>query len=251
MPKLIVANWKMNPQSEQEAIRLARASDAKNVVICPPFPFLPAVKKVLKRAALGAQDVFWKPHGAYTGEVSPLMLKNSNVAYVIVGHSERRKYLNETDEMVNKKLLAVVSLGLTAILCVGDDMSIRRKGSRAVEAYIRNQITKALRGVPRREYPHIVFTYEPSWAISTSHSVKSRDNADKPEDAMKMIRFMRNLLAARYLIKNSCVIYGGSVNQQNAKAFLLYTEIDGALVGGASLNAGEFKKIIKIASQKA
>ena len=240
VPKLLVANWKLNPQIEAEAVRLARASDAKNIVIAPPFPFLVAVGKALKRATLGAQDVFWKLHGAYTGGVSPLMLRALGVRYVIVGHSERRA-LGETDTMVNKKARAALRAGLAPILCVGEPLAVRRKGLAAAKRFVAHQLRADLRGVsPSSVISHqsSVVAYEPLWAIGTGR-------AATPADAAEMAEFIKGLLVKSYKLKVS-VLYGGSVNVRNAGAFLAEPAIDGALVGGASLQAAEFRKMISI-----
>ena len=257
MKKLIVANWKMNPQTHREAEQLARgvsetARKVKGVtvVLCPPFVWLTDLShKPLAGVKFGAQDVFWEERGAFTGEVSPTMLKKSGVEYVIIGHSERRRWLYETDEMVNKKVLAALRAGLNVILCAGESASVRKKGMGAAKHYVREQLRKDLKGVsPASFKSDLIIMYEPIWAISTARSVRSQDNADTPGDAVHMISSMRNFLRSRFHIKRIRVIYGGSVNPQNAHGFLTPKEIDGALVGGASLKAKEFSQIVRIAS---
>jgi triosephosphate isomerase len=239
MQKLIVANWKLNPSAETEAVRLARGSDAKNAVICPPFPFLGSVKKVLRRAKLGAQDVFWETKGAFTGEVSPEMLKKFGAQYVIVGHSERR-HLGETDEMVNKKVLAALRAELSVILCVGEPKSVRRKGIAAAKQYVAAQLKKDLAGTKsyKLKTNSLIIAYEPIWAIGTGVP-------DKPEESAAMAAFIK--LKAKSLKLKARVLYGGSVKPSNAKAFLSQKEIGGALVGGASLNAKSFRAILRAA----
>ena len=138
MNKILAFNWKMNPATLKEAIGLAKASDYNGVIIMPPFLFIEEIGKVLKRANLGAQDLSWEEKGAFTGEVSAEELKNLGVEYVIVGHSERRKKLNETDVMINKKVLAALKAGLKVILCIGEDLKIRQRGEKAVEKFIGN-----------------------------------------------------------------------------------------------------------------
>ena len=224
-----MANWKLNPTSEVEAIKLAKAEDFKNVIIAPPFPFLKSVGGFIRNADLGAQDVFWKEEGAYTGEVSASQLKSLGVNYVIIGHFERRA-LGETDEIVNKKIKAALQAGLKIILCVGENWSIRRKGLAAAKKFVKNQLQKDLGGIK-----NLIVAYEPVWAIGTGKS-------DKPSETVEMVKFIKKILNAK-------VLYGGSVNSKNAKSFLDKKEISGALVGGASLNAKEFKKIIRIASE--
>jgi len=234
MKKLIVANWKMNPQTEQQAIRLARAEDQKGVVICPPFPFLDGVKGKLKKADLGAQDLFWEDPptggGPYTGEVSVLMLKRLGARYVIIGHSERRRWLGETDEMINRKVVSAARGGLKVILCVGEPLSVRKKGLYAAKQFVKSQLRKNLKSVRSP----VIIAYEPIWAIGTG-------KPDRPEDTLTMVRFIKGVAGS------SCrVLYGGSVTSQNVKSFLCYKEMYGALVGGASLKAQEFRKIITI-----
>ncbi|MBI3589261.1 MAG: triose-phosphate isomerase [Candidatus Liptonbacteria bacterium] len=247
MNKLIVANWKMNPSSESEAIQLAKASDEKGVVVCPPFPFLGAVKNALRKADLGAQDVFWQnpiPGGAFTGEVSISMLKKIGASYVILGHSERRNYLGETDEIINQKVKSALAFGLKVILCVGESLSTRREGLSQAESFVKNQITKDLKGIPSSviSSKSLVIAYEPIWAIGTG-------KADKPEDSASMAAYIKDFLKPKTSNLKPNVLYGGSVTSLNAARIFEHQEIDGALVGGASLKTEEFKKIIKIASK--
>jgi triosephosphate isomerase (TIM) len=250
MSKLLVANWKLNPQTEREAVALARAEDAKGVVICPPFPFLSVVKKAVRHASLGAQDVFWDGPpaggGAYTGGVSPVMLKKLGVEYVIIGHSERRA-LGETDAAVNKKVKAALAVGLKVILCVGEPAPVRKKGIAAAQKFVAKQLKADLAGIKltSKRANELTIAYEPIWAISTSRSAKSRDNADTPESVVAMAAFIKNLLHSTFYILHSSILYGGSVTSRNVRDFLYYKELNGALVGGASLQAGEFKKIIE------
>ena len=255
MKKLVVANWKENPESERDAVSLAKriekgiSKSGKNeVVIAPPFPFLSAVEKVFKRVKLCAQNVFWENKGAYTGEVSPTMLKNSGVEYVIIGHSERRR-LGETDEMLNKKVKASLKAGLKVILCVGEherkrDLGFRIYELRKAQNYVKWQLEKDLKNIPKSKFLNhksLIVAYEPVWAISTNKN----SNADTPENALEMIKFIKKFCYSQFAIRNLPVLYGGSVTSQNAKSFLQYKEIDGALVGGASLKAEEFGKIVK------
>lgn len=228
MKKILFANWKMNPLSEQEAVKLARASDFKNAVIIPPFVFLKSVKNVLKNASLGAQDAFFEEKGAFTGEVSPMMLKKLGVRYVIVGHSEHRR-LGESDEMIAKKVKAGIHAGLKVILCVGEPLSVYKKGKRAMEEFIKKQ----LRFI--KDKKNLIVAYEPIWAVGTGK------NAD-PEDAVHMAQFIKNIVSVP-------VLYGGSTNSKNAKSFLEKKEIAGFLIGGASLNGKEFQKMINVAER--
>lgn len=244
MRKLIVANWKMHPVAVRQAVGLARASDTRGVVIAPPFPFLEVVGKVLRHAALGAQDIFWAARGAFTGEVSPTMLKAFGVRYVIIGHSERRA-LGETDTMVARKVTAALGAGLAVILCVGEPWDVRRKSFAAAKRFVVRQLRADLRGIGSSVVSRqsLVIAYEPVWAIGTGR-------ADKPADAATMAQFIRkSLVVSRKLSVR--VLYGGSVNTRNAHAFLARREIDGALVGGASLKPVEFKKIVEVAGKVA
>ena len=245
MKKLIVANWKANPDSVRRAVSLAFAieSSAKysknKIVIAPPFPFLAAVKKVLRRVKLGAQNVSENYHGPYTGEVTAEELKDLGVSYVIVGHSERRS-LGETDLIINKKIKAAIKKNLKVILCVGEPWSVRKKGIRAAEKFVREQLQKDLKGIEnwKLKIENLIVAYEPVWAIGTGR-------ADKPQDAIQMIRFIKKFLNPKSYILNPKVLYGGSVTAKNAAKFLNQKEIDGALVGGASLKPKKFQKIIQ------
>lgn len=241
MKKLIVANWKSNPASFREAIKLAKASDFKPVVLAPPYVYLQTISWILKKATLGAQDVFWEVNGPYTGEITPTQLKNLKVKYVIVGHSERRRHLKETDAMINLKVKAARKAGLKVILCVGEDWLTRRKGITAAKKYIANQLKKDLAGIRNSKLRtrNLVIAYEPLWAIGTG-------KADKPKDSIAIISYIKESLATYYKLPTTKVLYGGSVNSKNAVGFLKPEEIDGALVGGASLKPKEFKSIIKI-----
>ncbi len=252
MKKLIVANWKMDPQTYREAERLARAVSKtaerhKNVkvVLCPPFVWLTDLSHRRPRGVeYGAQDTFWESKGPFTGEVSPAMLKKSGVEYVIIGHSERRRWLNETDEMVNKKVLAALKAGLKVILCVGEPFVVRKRGTAAVLRHVRRQLAHAVKNIPKEKRGRIVIAYEPIWAISTSDV----GIPCSPFEAERMVRACAAYLANKENFRDVRGIYGGSVNARDVKSYLDMEYIDGALVGAASLKAAEFKKIIKVAS---
>ena len=241
MPKLIIANWKENPRTEGEALRLfrevakERSSKKVDVVVCPPLVYLERLSEVRRRekklrVVLGAQDVFWKEKGPYTSEVGPKMLQSLGVQYVIVGHSERRKWLKETDAMINKKIRLALKDGLEIILCVGESLSVRRKGIAASRKFVADQLRKDLRGIGFSARKRVAVAYEPVWAIGTGHY-------DKPNDARAMAGFIKKRLPTK-------VLYGGSVDSKNIVNYVQWREIDGALVGGASLRAAEFKKIV-------
>lgn len=245
--KIIIGNWKMHPASVREAEQLAadvcRHLPAGNavVVIAPPFPFLRSVAALFnaKRGApaLGAQDVFWENAGAYTGEVSPLMLKKLGVRYVILGHSERRQYQAETNAMVNKKLLSSLKHGLSAVLCVGE----RERGSNGgFPPEVKEELIEGLRGAPRTRLDKLIIAYEPIWAIGKGKK------ADTPDDFFAMIIYIRRTLfdvVGRRLAERVPIIYGGSVNAENAASFLTVDGASGVLVGRASLDPSEFARI--------
>lgn len=238
MNKTIIANWKLNPSSPVDAEKLAKESDIKDLVIAPPFPFLEFVAAIIKKATLGAQDLFWEDSGAYTGEVSGAQLKAMEVEYVIIGHSERRMNLGETDEMVAKKVAVAVKDGLIPILCVGETRAQKDKNKavEVVEQEVRIGLSRVA-GITSE----IVIAYEPIWAIGTGIP-------DTAENMLKMVKLIKEV-AGRVDVRNTRCIYGGSVNSKNAEEFLKHKEIEGALVGGASLKAEEIKSIVKIASK--
>lgn len=250
MIKFLIANWKMNPQSFDEAKSILKAvlrqsfSNKKiKTIICPPFIWLkPLFDFSQNKIDFGAQNVFWEEAGAFTGEISPKMLKSIGVKYVILGHSERRKNLAETDEMINKKIKQVLKNNLIPILCVGEDFKIRKRGIAESKKFVLNQIKKDLDGIGGGDKNlKIILAYEPIWAISTS----GIGIADTPPNASLMIEFIKNNLKKTGW-KNYFVLYGGSVNSGNVLEFLKEKNIDGALVGGASIRADEFKKMIQI-----
>jgi triosephosphate isomerase len=227
MKPLIIANWKCNPKTRKEAELLFNGvrNGVKNtkkaeVVIAPPFIWLP----ILKGMVLAAQDCAWEECGPYTGEVSPQMLKGFGVKYVIVGHSERRIHLKETDEMINKKLKVVLKNNLIPILCVGE-----KKGENS-EKVISWQLKEDLKGISPKDLKKIIVAYEPVWAIGTGDFCK-------PEKAKKALAFIKKKI-------NTRILYGGSVNSKITKDYMK-VDYDGLLVGGASLNAEEFIKIVK------
>lgn len=251
--KLLVANWKENPKTEREALRLFRAvvkGKRKNVevVLCPPFIYLEEIHDAFKKMgeaphlALGAQDVFWEEGGPYTSEVGPKMLRALGVRYAIVGHSDRRRWLKETDAMINKKVKRALRDGLTVILCVGEPLAVRKRGMSAVRKFVAGQLAKDLRNVPTAVLRRLVVAYEPIWAIGTGRY-------DNPKDASEMATFIKNSLIKTHRLRPR-VLYGGSVNGKNTAHYVQYKSVDGALVGGASLNAQKFKKIIAAAKLK-
>ena len=258
MKKIIALNWKMNPSSLKETQKIA--SIFKNlkfkienlkIIICPPFVYLDYFSNFLQttKITLGAQDLFWKNpprqlagDGAYTGEISGSMLKNLDVKYVIVGHSERRKWLDETDEIVNKKIESAIKAGLKVILCIGENAQIRKKGLKAVKLFIKTQLQKDLRDLKAKSFKlkaNLVIAYEPIWAIGTGKYCN-------PKDALEIIKFIKQILNAEPYALTPKILYGGSVNSKNILDFIKYPEIDGVLVGGASVDLKELKNIFKL-----
>lgn len=251
MPKLIVANWKENPRTEAQALALFRAiakmrrPKKTEVVICPPSIYMERLSAARRRekknkVALGAQDVFWKEKGPYTSEVGPAMLRSLGVRYVIVGHSERRKWLKETDAMINKKIKLALVDGLKVILCVGEALAVRKKGIAAAQRFVAGQLKYDLEGISdvQRNSRNIVIAYEPVWAIGTGRY-------DDPRDAAAMADFIKGRVKKAHHM-NPRLLYGGSVDGGNIGDYIQYKGIDGALVGGASLKTKEFKKIINL-----
>ena len=239
MAKILIFNWKMNPASLKEALVLAKISDQKNIVVAPPFIFIEEVEKKLKKAKLGAQDLFWEAGGAFTGEISPKELKRLGVQYVIVGHSERRHKLGETEEVIAKKAAAAVRGGLTPVLCVGETFTEKHTGQK--EAVLRRQLKKGLSLLKsyKLQATSLLIAYEPVWAIGTGHP-------ETPESALETIKYIKKLLANSYYLLDTKVLYGGSVNSKNLLNYIGYKEVDGALVGGASLKKEEIKKMIQL-----
>lgn len=241
---LIVANWKMNPQTPQKAEELFEAVargvkgiKQKNteVVVCPPFVYLSALKRYNhKTVTLGAQDCFWEERGPYTGEISPIMLKKAGCRYVIIGHSERREYLKETDAMCNKKILASVQRGLHMVFCVGE-----KKGQQ-LEHILSRQLERGLKKFPFGKRNLLTLAYEPVWAIGTG-------DACKPENAYVAKTMMRKIIARifnRSFAKELRIIYGGSVESGNAAAYISESQMQGFIVGHESLDIKEFTAII-------
>ena len=248
---LVVANWKMNPATLDTARKLfidtrklTRNITDVEIVVVPPFPYLADMYKLTKRGHIlvGAQDSFYKPKGPYTGEVSLSMLKSVGVSYVIVGHSERRA-LGETNEDVNQKAIAVIKNGMTAIVCVGEK---QRDSHGHYFTAVERQLRTALNGLSHAKLKELVIAYEPVWAISKGDG---RGHTATHEDAHEMKLFIRKILVDRFgrsAISKVRILYGGSVNEKNAHDFIDSGEMDGYLIGGASLRSGEFSEIVQI-----
>lgn len=247
MKLLIVANWKCNPQTLKGAKLLFNSvkrgfKNIRNVevVICPPFVYLSSIKHQASSIKLGGQNCFWKARGGpFTGEVSPKQLSNLGCKYVILGHSGRRNWFGETDEMVNKKIKVAILAKLNPIFCIGETEEEREKGQ--ILNILKSQIEKGLKKIPKKEIKKITIAYEPTWAIGTG----------KPcdiEEAQKMGLLIRKTMARKYslaIAKKIRILYGGSVNSKNARAYIKEAGFQGLLIGGASLNPQEFIKILR------
>jgi len=237
MKKIIVANWKSNPSEEKQAVELAKASDYKHFIICPPLIFLSAVESVLRQASLGSQNVFWKEDGPYTGEASINQLKKKKIKYVIIGHSERRLHLNELDDLINKKIKACLKHKLIPILCLGEkDKKAGLKGLKFARNFVSRQLIAALSGISFQKDNQLMVAYEPVWSIGGNQ-------ADESARSAVIMGYLRDFLRSKFSFKRAKLLYGGSINSQNIKQFLTYDSIDGALVGSASLSVSEIRKI--------
>ena len=244
--KVIAGNWKMN-MLPNEAIKFIEeltplVKDTENeVILCVPYTdlFYALLTAQGTNIKIGAQNMHFEEKGAYTGEVSGKMLKAINVEYVIIGHSERRQYFNETDETVNKKIKAAFANELKPIVCVGETLEQREEGKTA--KIITNQTELALEGLTKEQVKNTIIAYEPIWAIGTGKTATS-------EDANNSIKEIRNKIAQIYgqeIASRVIIQYGGSVKSTNAKELFSMSDIDGGLVGGASLKAEEFSKIVQ------
>ena len=240
--KVIAGNWKMN-MLPNEAIDFINAlapavKDTNNeTILCVPYTdlFYSLLTVQETNIHIGAQNMHWEENGAYTGEVAPEMLKCINVEYVIIGHSERRQYFNETDETVNKKIKSALRHELKPIVCVGETLEERESGS--AEEVVTMQISKALEGLTIENLQNIIIAYEPIWAIGTGKTATS-------EDANNMCKIIREKIKQQFQSEDITILYGGSVKSANAKELFTMSDIDGGLVGGASLKADEFSKIV-------
>jgi triosephosphate isomerase len=249
--KLIAGNWKMNktvPETENLLRDLKNALQAKpvngvDILVCPPFTSLVPAKNALGSGArkiyLGAQNMSEHDDGAYTGEISVGMLKAAGCEYVILGHSERRQYFKESDELINKKAKKALSAGLNAILCVGETLAEREGG--ITNEVLTKQAKGVLFGLSAAEMEHVVIAYEPVWAIGTGKTATS----EQANDAHKLIRGLVAGLFGAQAAGKVVIQYGGSVNAGNAAQLLHQSDIDGALVGGASLKVDSFMSIIE------
>jgi len=246
----------MNPPKLKEALSIFdfTAEEAKNnnkaeIIICPPFTYLNAISIKLSEKKgntgdnikIGAQNCFWETEGAYTGEISPIMLRNINCEYVILGHSERRDNLNENDEMINKKIKAALNAGLKVIFCVGEK---ERDENKNYLNFLRGQIEKGLYGIRAEELKNIIMAYEPRWAISAARNSKADDPNNLPPILNLIKETFLNLFSGEKTF-DTPILYGGSVLSANFREFLKVDGLAGFLIGGASLKKEELKEILE------
>ena len=241
---IIAGNWKMH-KTIAEALEFVNEvkdrvnNDKVEAVICAPFTLLKDLKQATKgtNIKIGAQNMHFEEKGAFTGEISPLMLKELDMDYVVIGHSERRQYFNETDETVNKKVLKALEVGIDPILCVGETLEGREAGN--TKDVCKVQVEKALENVSKEDLAKVVIAYEPVWAIGTGKTATS-------EDANDVIAYIREVVANLYgeLANEVRIQYGGSVKPSNVAEIMNQSDIDGALVGGASLEANDYVELV-------
>jgi triosephosphate isomerase len=245
--KVMAANWKMYKTPDQagdffrEFLPLVAGYDRDEIVVCPPFLDIPAAIEAAKgsQVAIGAQDLHWEKEGAYTGEICSTMLLAVGVTHVIIGHSERRQYFGETDDVVNLKLKTALGTGLTPIVCVGEVLEEREAG--LTEDVLRRQCLRAFHAISGKKASKMVVAYEPVWAIGTGKTATPQMAAD----AHGLIRAEAAKAFGQEFAEQLRILYGGSVKPENAKALMAETEIDGALVGGASLDPKSFAAIVR------
>ena len=242
---IIAGNWKMNNTNAGTKVLLTELAplvkDAKcEVVVCVPFTDIDTARKAIRgtKIKLGAQNVHWAPKGAFTGEISAEMLKELKVEYVIIGHSERRQYFGETDASVNARVKAAVGAGLKAIVCVGETLEEREAGK--TNEVVTRQINGAFEGLEKIALKSIVVAYEPVWAIGTGKTATAEDANNTIAVIRKAIRKLYGRTAANAMR----IQYGGSMNPKNASELMAMPEIDGGLIGGASLKAEDFAKVV-------
>ena len=247
--KLIAGNWKMNKTAAdgasltKEIVEQVGRETAVDIVVCPPFTALESVRHVLEGQAvkLGAQNMHAEKNGAFTGEISAEMLRAHSVTHVILGHSERRQYFGETDALVNKKVLAALANELRPILCVGETL-VEREGGKTLDV-VRTQTEAALAGVKPEQITSVIIAYEPVWAIGTGKVATTA----QAQEVHAFIRGLLNSLYGATLAAKVRILYGGSMKPSNAPELLAQPDIDGGLIGGASLEAKSFVELIKSA----
>lgn len=249
-PKFVAGNWKMYPTSATAAIELAGAvarglgnEQRIRVAVCPPFPYLAQVGDALRGSpvALGAQNCYTEKEGAFTGEVSPAMLLDVGCRYVILGHSERRHKLGESDEFINQKVRIALATGLHVILCIGETLEQRQANQ--TEGVLDLQVTKGLAGIAEGDIARLTLAYEPVWAIGTGHNATPQ----QAQDAHAFIRRRVGQIVGEKAAQALPIQYGGSVKPENAASLFAQPDVDGGLIGGASLKADTFLAIVRAA----
>ncbi|MCK4912368.1 MAG: triose-phosphate isomerase [Candidatus Omnitrophica bacterium] len=244
---VIAGNWKMN-KTISESIELVNGLKRElidiqevEIIVCPVYTALSDISDLIvdSNIFLGAQNVYWKTSGAFTGEISPLMLKDVGCKYAIIGHSERRKYFNESDQSVNKRIKAALREGLTPIFCVGETLE-EREANKTTDV-VKRQLSEGLEGLEKEALLNLIIAYEPVWAIGTGKTAT-------PEQAQEIHGFIRSWLVencSEEVAESLRILYGGSVKETNIKELMQQNDIDGALVGGASLDSSSFVGIVK------
>ncbi|AIF44102.1 triose-phosphate isomerase [Virgibacillus sp. SK37] len=248
MRKTVIAgNWKMNKVISEaksfmdEVVKKAPDSDKVEMIVCPPFPFLSSLVEQAEgtNVMVAAQNMHFEESGAFTGEVSPLMLKDLGVTHVVLGHSERREYFAETDETVNKKVHAAFKQSLTPIVCVGE--TLEQREANETMNHVEDQVKEALKGLSEEQIAETIIAYEPIWAIGTGKTASS-------EEANEVCTHIRNVIkkiTSEEIAEKVIIQYGGSVKPANIDELLSQSDIDGALVGGASLEADSFLQLVE------
>lgn len=251
---IVIANWKMNINQrdiDRLVVQLKGLPDdvvnKLDIAVCPPFVYLQHTLNLIQGSFIkaGSQNIFWEERGAFTGEVSGQMVTELGAQYVILGHSERRKYFGETDEVINKKIKISLKNHLTPIVCIGENLEQKNQG--LTKKVVEDQLMATSQDLTGYELKKIIFAYEPVWAISTSEENKE-GKADNPEETQVIHKYIKKLIGGCYsqdVARHAKTIYGGSVNLENIAAFAKMPDIDGVLVGSASLSPFKFTKIIE------
>ncbi|MDY0408858.1 triose-phosphate isomerase [Virgibacillus soli] len=244
---VIAGNWKMNKVSQEvtqfvdEIVSKIPTSENVEAIVCAPFPYLAKLVEQTEGTALkvSAQNMHFENEGAFTGEVSPIMLKDIGVTHVVLGHSERREYFAETDETVNKKVHAAFNHGLTPIVCVGE--TLEQREANETKAHVEKQVKQAILGLTEAQVAETIIAYEPIWAIGTGKTASSAD----ANEVCAHIRQVINEVTSEKTAQEVVIQYGGSVKPANVDELLAQSDIDGALVGGASLEADSFLQLVE------
>lgn len=248
--KIIIGNWKMNlnlADAQDLVFKLKnefKGKDSVDIAICPPYIYLLTLFNILKGSNIqvGAQNMFYKDEGAYTGEISPKMLSDLQIKMVIIGHSERRQFFHETDSEVNLKIKSALKAGFTPVFCVGEDLETREKGQ--ANNWVKKQVLAGVKDLTQNDIEKLIIAYEPIWAIGTG-KICSGEDANK---VIKMIRESIKEVSSASISEKVRILYGGSIKSDNFSEHIGFQDIDGGLVGGASLKFDEFAKIINLAA---